>query len=89
LGERAITPSIISSFSIFSLNNPHVWKWEYCGWEEDSPIVLGDKLTRSEIDKILSKLDKVKLIEIIKYKAMKENVSLIEKDPSIFKEYIE
>jgi hypothetical protein len=70
-------------------NNPHLWKWEYCGWEEDSPIILGDKLTRSEIDKILRKLDKEELIETIKNKAIKEKVTLSEKDPSIFKEYIQ
>jgi hypothetical protein len=70
-------------------NNPNLWKWEYCGWEEDSPVILGDKLTRSEIEKILRKLNKKALIEVVKNKAIKEKVNLSEKESSIFKEYIQ
>ena len=40
-------------------NNKNLWKWEYCGWEDDSPIVLGNK-SRKEINETLKNYSKEK-----------------------------
>lgn len=69
-------------------NNPHLWKWEYCGWEQDSPIIMGNELTRCEIEKKLRKLNKKNLVETIKKMSIEDKISLNEKDISIIKKYM-
>ena len=68
-------------------NNKNLWKWEYCGWENDSPIVLGNK-SREEIDDILKNYSKEKIVEDTKLLLANDNISVDQTDdPIIVKKY--